>query len=179
MTRCLILCLFCLYALESMCQDSVRPRQGTVVAAMLGMPGIGLSAEWNYGSSFTVETASFFGVSYNVEEVWLLPFINVQPSYSKPAMRFSVTGRGYLKVMNRIPYIDPYFGLTYAYVTRSFDKENNAAHLVNLHVGVRQFASRRIIFNAYAGVGWAMNAGTNFKTAYPAINVMVGYRLWN
>lgn len=172
--------LLCICAVTGSAQDSAQKK--TILAAEIGTPGIGLSAEWNHGKPFTVETSVFLGPSYDIEDEFL-SFI-LTPSFARPAMRVSVTPRLYVNMKERqrprkkkYTQVDLYLGLGYSYITSSFDDFNTPTHLVTGHLGWRQFFSKRGILTAHLGLGYAANALAVASTFYPSLNVKVGYRL--
>ena len=182
MGKYFLLWMLCCCGLSTLAQDTVQKK--TIVAAEIGSPGIGLSAEWNHGSPFTVETSAFLGPSYNFEDEFLA-FI-LTPSYSKPAVRFSITPRFYVNMKDRLKprkrkytQVDLYVGLGYSYVTRSFDAFNPDAHLITGHLGFRQFFSERGIITAHLGLGYAASRQNVSSTFYPSLSLRIGYRLNN
>ena len=172
--------LLCFCALFAAAQDTMQKK--IIVAAEVGSPGVGLSAEWNHGSHFTVETSAFLGPSYNFEDEFLA-FI-LTPSYSRPAVRFSVTPRLYVNMKDRLrprkrkyTQVDLYLGFSYSYVTSSFDGFNPNAHLFTGHLGFRQFFSERGIITAHLGLGNAASWQAIASTLYPSLSLKIGYRL--
>lgn len=184
MGKYFLFCLIGLCALSAAAQDTTGslPRK-TIVAAEIGMPGIGLAAEWNHGRPFTIETSAYLGPSYVVDDAFLA-FI-LQPTYARPAARFSISPRVYLNMQNRLKprkkkftQVDWYLGAGYSYITASFDKFNNPAHLATLHLGARQFFSPRGIISAHVGLGYAASPRDVAHTFYPSLNIKLGYRLY-
>lgn len=181
MGKCFLLWICFLCAAGAYSQDTSQRR--TIIAGEVGTPGVGLSAEFNHGRVFTVEAAAFLGPSYNIEDVFLAVILT--PSFSKPAMRFSVTPRMYLNMQSRLKprkrkytQVDLFAGLGYSYVTSSFDDYNHSVNLFTLHLGWRQFFSPRGMFTAHVGLGYAVSPGDVAQTFYPALGVKVGYRLY-
>lgn len=175
-----LLWMLCLCTLYTFAQDTSQRK--TIVAAEIGTPGVGLSAEWNHGSPFTIETAAFLGPSYDIEDEFLA-FI-LTPGFSRPAVRLSVAPRYYVNMKDRLKprkrkytQVDLYVGLGYSYITRSFDEFNSPTHLVTGHLGWRQFFSERGILTAHLGLGYAANPEQEATTFYPSIKLKVGYRL--
>lgn len=172
--------MLCLCAAAAYTQDTSKPK--TIIAAEVGSPGIGLTAEFNHGRAFTVEAATFLGPSYDIEDIFLAVILT--PSFKRPAMRFSVTPRVYLNMHDRLKprkrkysQVDLYLGFGYSHVTSSFDNYNEAVNLFTLHLGWRQFFSPRGIFTTHVGLGYAVSPADAEQTFYPAFAVKVGYRL--
>jgi hypothetical protein len=182
MAKYIIQCLLCLYVLSASAQDSALNNKKTIITAEAGSQGIGLSAEWMHGHTLTLETSTFLGPSYSIDDQFL-SFI-LTPSYSRPAMRFSITPRLYMNKAGRMKerrkkytHADFYMGLGYSYVTSSFDRFNNAANFFTLHFGWRQFFSSRGMINAHIGPGFAVSSGFEASTFYPSVGLKLGYRL--
>lgn len=180
MGKCFLLWIFCCCSVSAFAQDTSKPK--TIIAAEAGSPGIGLAAEFNHGRAFTVEAATFLGPSYDIEDFFLAVILT--PSYSRPAVRFSITPRFYINMQDRLKprkhkytQVDLFLGLGYSYVTSSFNDYNQAVNLFTLHLGFRQFFSPRSVFTAHAGLGYAVSPADDEQTFYPAFGLKVGYRL--